>query len=260
MNTVLNILKDVIDNAEYKIKISSVVTLDAPQYELFVSSCTNILWLRECLIIQIEGLESDYLDYKIVSIADDKLSFIVEGHTFSIPNSRIGQTIIGQAIASEVLEVDVPEIQVVLDKPTFVHGTVQSSNIIIRQDCINLPIVYFYEMFESRKMPMDNPIDYIVNNARLFFVTDCENSNWVTTDFYKHTIEPMNNLLDFILKELSKDTRIEAEYILKTGYKTINREKIGKTGNSNKNVTFDRMLSGVECVINLPIKKIDCKC
>ena len=68
----------------------------------------------------------------------------------------------------------------------------------------------------------------------------------------------MNNLVDFFIKGLKKNKAIEDEYILKTGYKTINRDKIGKT--NNKKLQFDRFLSGVELIMNIPIKRINCKC
>jgi hypothetical protein len=233
MNNIINILKEVVDNGVYIVKFSSVIGINPTQNKLIIPACENLLWIRPCLVVKINGL-----DYKVISVAEDNSSIVVQG---------IQQAYIDPSLTD-----------ITLNKPTFVHGTVESSNIVISQDCIDMPIIYFYEMFESRKMPQDSVIEYIVNNARLFFVVDYDEENWLTPEFYENAINPMNNLVDFFIKGLKKNKAIEDEYILKTGYKTINRDKIGKT--NNKKLQFDRFLSGVELIMNIPIKRINCKC
>lgn len=244
MRDVIKILNNVINNNDYVIDIDSVEKLNDTQFKLIIDSCdlskNNTLWLRECLILTIDDNK-----YKVVELGeeDDDVYFILEKMKSSTPDLE-----------------NVTEI--VLNKPTFIHGTVPASNIEISQDCIDMPIIYLYEIFENNKQSLESNLDTIAFNLRLFFLSDYDDE-WLTTDHYNNVIYQMQNLMFLFVENLKKDSYIDDDYILRNAYKYYNRSKLGsfKGNKGNEKGLFDRKLSGVELVINLPIKKVNnCKC
>lgn len=242
MMDIIKILKDVIENSEYRVYLDSIEKLNDTDFKLIIDSCdldkNNTLWIRECLIITINNRK-----YKVIEFLEDDY-FVL------------------QKMTSSTADIDTNLEFITLDTPSFFHGTVPASNIEISRDCITMPLVYFYEIFETRKQNRENVLDKIVFNARLFFLNDYEDE-WLTDDHYNNVIYQMQKFMFLFIENLKANKYIDEEYIDVNGYTYKNRAKLGsfKGSKGNEKGLFDRKLSGVELTINLPIKRIkECNC
>ena len=89
-----------------------------------------------------------------------------------------------------------------------------------------MPLVYFFEIFETRKQNRENVLDKIVFNARLFFLNDYEDE-WLTSEHYNNVIYQMQKFMFVFIENLKANKYIDEEYIDVSGYTYKNRAKLG---------------------------------
>ena len=197
----------------------------------FSVPCKNTYWISECMPL-----------YNGVVVS------VVRNQYFDIKFS--------EAIA-------VGEFNVTLPKPTFVHGTVPFANLEIKQDCLNSPICYLWEIFTAQYQNKFSTVDYIGQRIRLFFLSDYSQDDLTTDDHYNRCIYPMEQMALYFVYVMKKSKFIDVEYLINDKFDIINRVKVGdfKGATGNNTGLFARNLSGVELVVNIPIKKLDyCDC
>lgn len=236
MKDLINILKEVINTIDYSINIKSVEVLDTKTFKLNLYCNTNILWIRECLIININNSK-----YKVKEYNE--------------------QYIILEKYNNKSIDIDLQLNKITLNKPTFVHGTIPASDVIIQQDCIDMPLIYLFEIYQIKKNSMLNPIEYVAQNLSLFFLSDYEDE-WITSDHYNNNISQMSYLMELFLDKLKSHLLVDEEYILNNGYTIKNRVKLGTFNNNkgNEKGLFNRKLSGIELIINIPFNRNNCNC
>lgn len=152
---------------------------------------------------------------------------------------------------------------VTLPRPTFIHGTVPFANLEVKQDCVTTPILYMWEIFTSQYQNKFSTIDYIAQRIRLFFLSDYSQDDLSTDAHYDRCVYPMEQLALYFVSVMKKSKNIDIEYLINDKFDIINRVKVGdyKGATGNNTGLFARNLSGVELVINIPVKKSDyCDC
>ena len=229
INTV-DIVKDLIQNLTFEVKIKSIVDNMNGTYTL--ETC-NSQYLHPLQDVVIDGI-----DYKVVK----------EGFE---SNKTI--TIQG-ALIPTVPSFTLPALK-------FFHGTIIATNNELQRVQFawdKFPMAYLYEQFTDKfNASVDSVIDRDAS-IRLFFLLNTDEENWLTKDHYNYVITPMRNVLEGFINSLLENTNIG----LLTDFTGINHAKFGVwTSNGVDKRLFNDKLSGVELSVTLPIKKdFKCKC
>jgi len=142
----------------------------------------------------------------------------------------------------------------------FYHGTIIQTNNELTQ-IVNVsdktPMIYLYESFDERFNLQKTDAIERVSDVRIFFLTQANFEDWVTTDYYNHALTSMRYLLDNFLYTLDRNSeigRIES-------YDARNHTKFGLfvTDKGYELNYFDDHLAGIELNISIPVKRNECE-
>ena len=246
MANLIDIVKELIPKMQIGLSCDYVYLPDAddftyrctPKENLNTNSCTtSTYWVFDCMDIDFNGLagvvvnvsRNNYFDVKIRTELNE-----TEG------------TVIFQLLP-----------------PKFVHGTVPMSNVEIKDDSCIPPICYLWEIFTSQYQNQFSSIEFIGQRVRLFFLNNYSQDDHLTDDHYTRCIYPMEQMALYFVEVLRQSNKIESEYSKSEKFDLINRVKIGsyKGINGNDKGLFNKNLSGVELVLNIPVvKENSCSC
>jgi len=139
--------------------------------------------------------------------------------------------------------------------PTFIHGKYKAAVSEIKR-ASGREIIPFVWMIELQTRTKPSELDSIIQHegqVRLFF---CNQTKWEEeTDWqYSEVIEPLQSLVDLFIENLKSHPRIGD-----LGNVDITNHAKVTTGNSSiteeeENQLFDRELTGIEVLVDLPIK------
>jgi len=209
-----------------------------PKENLITESCTkSTFWIFDCMNLEFSGL-----DGVVVNVVKDAY--------FDV---KIGTK----------LNEDEGIVIFQLLPPKFIHGTVPMADIEIKDDSCVPPICYMWEIFTSQYQSKDSIIEYIGQRIRLFFLNNYSTDDHLTDDHYNRCILPMEAMALHFVQTLNESKKIDYFYLQNERFDIIPRVKVGSYRgiNGNDKGLFNKNLSGVELVINIPVKKdTSCKC
>lgn len=219
-----DILEAVVDAMDITIDITAVVDNEDGSYTLKVC---DVKYLQERFVITIDGEL-----YTIDSIDHEDKEVTVLG-----------------SVEPPVGLFNAPSIK-------FYHGTVTQtkSELDLEMDVSNkTPMIYLLETFREPFNRDKNLSKERSVNARLFFLTQANFSDWLTDDYYAKALRPMRNLLDLFILTLDNDTNFDKLW----NYETITRTRFGleQTEKGYSVNYFGDNLCGIEAIFDFDIKR-----
>lgn len=146
-------------------------------------------------------------------------------------------------------------------KPLFIHGNASSANSeYLRVSQITLektPFIWLLSGYTEREFGVMSAIGLEVT-ARLFFMDETNEREWINDEHLKYTIKPMRKLAGLMVEAIEKDGRFptltERSFVdrARFGVEVVNK------GNASKIIDDD--LSGTQLDLPLKIYKEHCKC
>ena len=246
MANLIDIVKELIPKMQISLSCDYVYLPSAddftyrctPKENLITESCTtSTYWVFDCMDIDFNGQDGVVVN-------------VVRNNYFDV---KIGTK----------LNEDEGIVIFQLLPPTFVHGTVPMANVEIKDDTCIPPICYMWEIFTSQYQNKFSTIDFIGQRIRLFFLNNYSDDDHLTDDHYKRCIYPMEQLALQFVEVLKNSKKIDYVYLDNEKFDIIPRVMVGnyKGINGNDKGLFSKNLSGVELVINIPVKKDNsCSC
>ena len=225
----VDIVEDLI--AALKIVVPFKTITDNSDGTYTIESC-NTGYLFPCYKFVLDGI-----DYTVLNEVGKEFVF----------NSKF--TIKGNVIPTAT--------QVLLDGLKYYHGTVIATKEELKRKELGsdkFPMAFLLEVLKDKFNNADDARIERVSPLRLFFLSETNENDWTTQEHYEFAIKPMRNLLDKFITYLDKSAligKIES-------YEAINHAKFGvfvsEKGGHTKRI-FNDKLSGVELLIDLPIRK-----
>lgn len=178
----------------------------------------------------------------------------IGGNDYQITNVSYNDSItVSGTILPVVLTFD-------LYAPFFKHGTIKTVAKELTEKKSykdKLPLIFLHETVqENVHFNTEDALDY-ESDCRIYFLTDCNYSDWTQIDGDTLAIKPMRALCNEFIKALA-----QSQYVaeLETVGQVLNHNIFG-TYDSNgitKNI-FNEYLSGVQLRISIPFQK-ECEC
>lgn len=138
----------------------------------------------------------------------------------------------------------------------FYHGTVIQTNNELNR-ILNVsektPMIYLMESFSEEFNRDKNMAHERVSDVRLFFLTQANYEDWVTSDYYAQSLRAMRNLLDLFILTLDSDANFNRLY----SYRTISRTRFGLE-NTEKGYQlnyFGDNLAGIEALFSFKVAR-----
>ena len=148
--------------------------------------------------------------------------------------------------------------ELTLATPNYFHGTATATNNELSKldKDAKFPFVYCYELIrETYDNTIGSSIDRVAD-LRLYFLDNANFQDWSTEEHYDNVIDGMRNLTNLFIEKLNDHSSIG----LFDTFELSNHVKFGVwTEKGHEKRVFNEYLSGVELLINLPLKKnFDC--
>lgn len=144
--------------------------------------------------------------------------------------------------------------------PYFIHGTVIATNAELQNTANSIDKLPFIWLKEVTKETVSvDELDSLdrVSECDLYFMVDCDFSNWKTTDHDLNAIQPMRNLINEFIKVVSESAGIGT---LEQDYIVTNHARWGTfvTDSGHVKQVFNDHLSGCNLKIQIPFLKGSC--
>lgn len=148
----------------------------------------------------------------------------------------------------------------------FVHGTIRAAvdehnNKQKQPHTDRLPFIYLRDITPEKfnydpELNKDRDSD-----CELYFMTDCDFTNWNTIQHENYAIKPMRNLLFDVVEAIKTSSNVDNSEIINTGVKDHARFGIYTDGQGHPKKIFDDYLSGTQLNITVPfLQGDDCDC
>jgi len=234
MILVENVLNDIVGALNLQVDIYTIITEDDNKYKCYA---LKTHWINTGTRLTIDGNE-----YKVTAFEIDKY--------FTV------QEIAKQALTPTIGKKDLPN-------PYFVAGSLTQTNfeLVLKAKSNGntaswFPIVWFFnKQTRSRSADVDTVIDSD-GSVRLFFLNSDKYGDYLSDKRRTEIIQPMLSLAESTYKAIKKSPKTgligSTDFISHEKF-IVGGDTISKTDETN--ILAVGMLSGVESVIEVPIKK-----
>ncbi len=144
----------------------------------------------------------------------------------------------------------------------FYHGTIVQTNSELAR-LMNVsdktPMIYLLESFRETFNRDTALSKERTSDVRLFFLTQANFEDWVTSDYYAQSLRAMRNLLDLFIITLDSNAQFDRLF----EYRATSRTRFGleSTEKGYSINYFGDNLSGIECDFSFDIKRdMSCVC
>jgi hypothetical protein len=148
--------------------------------------------------------------------------------------------------------------------PFFTHGTILDKQSELTQviDSKNkLPMIWLHEKVSEKHFTSPMEPKERESDCDLYFMVDCDLSNWDIAKHNNYAVIPMRNMIDAFLDSLENSTSVHWNEI--NDYKTLDNPRFGQYQDDKGNTKqiFSDALSGAQLTITIPfLKSLQCLC
>ena len=226
-----DLISDLIDQIDRTFVATSIVNNGDGTYKIYSE---NTMWLTKGYTIVIKSVLDTFLPYVITDLSFNEW-ILVSGE--KEPN----------------------ELEFIIYEPFFWHGTTLAQNEqmnLIPDSWDKLPMIWLHEITRERFEPDELLRLDRESDCDLYFLIDCNQTDWLTPDFDNYTVKPMRNLISSFIDVLKNSPLIGIDF----RYDVLDYAKFG-VYQTDKGITkqiFKDALSGSQLKITIPFLKENC--